>query len=224
MKLHWLTAKRWVAARRVTNEHYRRFLKASLPSPSACFQDIEFVCLDMETTGLDPATAHVLSIGWVSIIGGFVDLSTAETLVVRPKGEVGESAAVHGLTDTVVDQGVDPGQALDRVIEVLTGKVLVVHHAGLDKSLLDRVCRLRYGRRLYMPVVDTLALELRRRSRHHHIEEQQSLRLPDLRVHYGLPWYAAHNCLTDAIATAELLVAMVATHGATDDTRLADLT
>jgi len=64
-------------------------------------------------------------------------------------------------------------------------------------------------------VVDTLALEHRRRRRHHHLDDNASLRLPDLRDAYGLPQYSAHDCLVDAIATAELMLAIAAHHRST---------
>ena len=41
--------------------------------------------------------------------------------------------------------------------------------------------------------------------------------------HTNLPWYRGHNCLTDAVATAELLIAMVATREQHEKTTLADL-
>jgi DNA polymerase-3 subunit epsilon len=95
-------------------------------------------------------------------------------------------------------------------VRVLEGRVLLVHHAGLDKLLLDRLSLLRYEARLYVPYVDTMALELRNQQRQHHIESRKSLRLAELRAHFGLPRYSAHDSLVDAIATAELLIAMVA--------------
>lgn len=110
---------------------------------------------------------------------------------------------------------------MERVIDVLTGRVLVVHHAGLDKKLLDRLCREQFGDRLLVPVIDTLALENRHKSRHHHLEDTRSLRLPDLRDHYNLPWYRGHDCLGDAISTAELLIAMAASRDS--PTTLSDL-
>jgi DNA polymerase-3 subunit epsilon len=170
---------------------------------------MEFVSLDIETTGLDAATADMLSVGWVLIREGKVDLRTAESFIVRPSGGVGNSASVHGLTDTLVGTGLDWGIVLDKIVRVLVGRVLLVHHAGLDKALLDRMCQQRFGHRLPVPVVDTLALEHRRLNRHHHLENNSSLRLYDLRDEYGLPRYAAHDCLVDAIATAELLLAIV---------------
>jgi DNA polymerase-3 subunit epsilon len=217
----WLALKRWAASHRSGDERYKAFLETPAPAPTSRFDDSELVCLDIETTGLDPATVDMLSIGWVVIRGGRVDLSTAESHVVKPTGELGDSPAIHGLTDSVVLQGMSPGEALERVVEVLTGRVLVVHHAGLDKRLLDRFCRQRFGDRLLVPVIDTLALENRRKSRHHHLEDTRSLRLPDLRTHYNLPWYRGHDCLGDAISTAELLIAMVANRDS--PTSLADL-
>jgi len=223
MKYRWLSLRRWRARRRVTHPGYLEFLRTPAPAGTTDFTRAELVCLDIETTGLDSATAAMLSVGWVQIREGFVDLSTAESIVVRSSKDVGHSASVHGLTDTVVGAGVDPRVALDRVINVLRGRVLVVHHAGLDKALLDRMCREFYGDKLLIPVIDTLALEYRRQARQHHIDDTQSLRLPDIRKRYGLPYYSGHNCLTDAISTAELLIAMVATHATEDRATLSEL-
>jgi DNA polymerase-3 subunit epsilon len=218
----WLALKRWKAGHQSADERYRAFLKASPPAPGTRFEEAELVCLDIETTGLDPATVDMLSIGWVLIRNGRVDLSTAESHVVKPTcDELGESPTIHGLTDSVVDQGISPEEAMERVIDVLTGRVLVVHHAGLDKKLLDRLCREQFGDRLLVPVIDTLALENRHKSRHHHLEDTRSLRLPDLRDHYNLPWYRGHDCLGDAISTAELLIAMAASRDS--PTTLSDL-
>ncbi len=210
MKYSWLHAKRRVLSRRPLGEPLRKLLASDLPPRGAAFAEVEFVALDIETTGLNPSTAEVLSVGWVLVRGGRIALSTAESRLVRPSEGVGSSASVHGLTDTVVIQGEHWGDVLDRVVRVLEGRVLLVHHAGLDKLLLDRLCLLRHGARLHVPVVDTLALELREQQRRHHIESRKSLRLAELRSHFGLPRYSSHDSLVDAIATAELLVAMVA--------------
>ena len=210
MKQALLKTQRWWSRRRSTVPPYDSFLDTPVPSSSDAVSAVEFVSLDIETTGLDAAKADMLSVGWVVVRDGRVDLSSAETWIVRPSGEVGDSASVHGLTDTMVGAGLDWGVVIDKIVTALAGRVLVVHHAGLDKALLDRLCRQRYGAPLLVPVVDTLALEHRRQSQRHHIEEGASLKLSDLRSTYGLPRYAAHDCLVDAIATAELLLAMAA--------------
>ena len=212
MKYRWLRMQRWRLARRGYAEPMRGLLSSSLPRLSTPFTGVEFVALDIETTGLDAATADMLSVGWVLVQDGRIRLDTAKSYIVRPRHGVGDSASVHGLTDTVVKAGLDWETVLDRIVDELGGRVLLVHHAGLDKALLDRMCQCRFGTRLHIPVSDTLELELRKQRNKHHLEEGASLRLSDLRDFYGLPRYSAHDCLIDAIATAELLIAMVA-HG-----------
>ncbi len=190
----------------------RELLEVAVPAGGMSIDDVEFVALDIETTGLDAATADMLSVGWTVLEAGRIDLATAETHIVKPDGEVGDSATVHGLTDTVVEAGLPRSMVIDKVVSVMRGRVLLVHHAGLDKGLLDRLCLQQYGCPLLVPVVDTLAVENRRRQRQHHLESGSQLNLSALREHYNLPRYSAHDCLVDAIATAELLLAMRSRH------------
>ena len=223
MSLAWLALRRQWLRHRIHDAPLEGLLNAPLPHRNTSFVECEFVCLDIETTGLDAKTADILSAGWVLIRGGRVDLSTCESHLIQPAGEVGDSASVHGLTDTQVESGQDRRIVFSRIVEVLAGRTLVVHHAGLDKTLLDRLCMSQFGCPLPVPVVDTMALELNRQQRRHHVSEKQSLRLADLRELYGLPYYQAHDCLVDAIATAELLIAMVATHDGPKETRMRQL-
>jgi len=223
MKLAALKLRRWFAGRRAGDGALGRLFSSPLPAASSSFTGTEFLCLDIETTGVDARKAEMLSIGWVLIRAARVEMETAETCIVRPPGEVGESATVHGLTDTLCEAGEDVQGVLERLLEMLCRRVLVVHYAGLDKALLDRLCRRHFGAPLLVPVVDTLALERRVHDRRHHLDEQQSLRLSELRRAYHLPHYSQHDALADAIATAELLLAMVAARGTAERVRLRDL-
>ncbi len=208
---------------RLADNPLARFLDTPPPPASTRFADAGFLCLDLETTGLDPASADLLSVGWVAVAAGVVDLATAESRLARGAAEVGDSATVHGLTDTDVATGDDVSEVLAALLGALAGRVLVVHHAGLDKALLDRLCNAHFGGPLLTPLIDTLALERRRRRRHHHLGDDDSFGLAALRSRYGLPVYAAHDCLIDAVATAELLLAIVADMGARHDVGLQQL-
>ena len=223
MSLWRLKLSRWRHARRVHDNPLARLLKSPLPSASTPFADAEFVCLDIETTGIDASSAEVLSVGWVLVRNARVEIATAQSRLVRPPGEVGDSATVHGLTDSVVEAGEDVVTVLPHILADLESRALVVHFAGLDKTLLDRLCLGHYGAPLIVPVVDTLALERRQMDRRHHLDDKRSLRLSALRADYNLPRYSAHDALADAIATAELLLAMVAARGASHRVTLGEL-
>lgn len=218
-----LRLRRWRLARRLPESPLTELLRSPMPRRSLSFAETEFLCLDIETTGLDPRTAEMLSVGWVVIRQARVEISTATSFIVRPEGAVGESATIHGLTDTHCESGLEIQTVLALIFQALQGRALVVHYAGLDKALLDRLSQNWFGGPVAVPLVDTLALERQRQDRRHHVNEKQSLRLGHLRRAYHLPAYGQHNCLTDAIATAELLLAMVATHGDINTTTLGNL-
>src|SRR5690554_8219328 len=81
----------------------------------------------------------------------------------------------------------------------------------------------RLKEQLLFPVIDTMAIEAYLHPKRNPGRWQQlmgkkpiSIRLPDSRIRYGLPHYAGHNALIDAIATAELFQAQVLHHFSPD--------
>ena len=66
-----------------------------------------------------------------------------------------------------------------------------------------------YGISPDFPVIDTMKIARQWFERRNKEISQGDLRLFNLRKRYGLPSYQAHNALSDAIATAELLQAQI---------------
>lgn len=82
-----------------------RDLAATPPPPLGTpVSAVEFMAVDLETTGLDPRRDHVLAIGWLPVTARQVVLAGAHEAVVRPPPgvDVGASATVHRLTDDTV--------------------------------------------------------------------------------------------------------------------------
>ena len=90
----------------------RDYLARPFPDPSEQHTALRLLAVDLETTGLEPARDHILSIGFVPVDGLRIVLSGARQLVVRSDTEVGQSAAIHGLTDDAVAAGVPLADAL----------------------------------------------------------------------------------------------------------------
>ena len=186
------------------------FLAAPLPSRRADVRDLEFVALDLEMTGLDPRRDEIASIGYVLIKQHRICLEQAHHQLIQIDGSVAQSATLHGLVDADLSDGAPLGEALLRLLDVLAGRVLVLHHAPLDLGFLHVACRRLWDAPLVMRVVDTLALARRRHHGTHREPKDGELRLHAARSQYGLPRYGAHNALSDALATAELYLAIVA--------------
>lgn len=187
------------------------YLATAFPARSADYRDIEFVALDLETTGLDSGRDEILSFGLVSLKAGRIELGTAEHYLVAPRGPIPEtSATLHHITDDAAAKGGALAQVLPKVLSRLGGRVLLGHHVGLERAFLDAACRRLYGTGFLVPLVDTEDLIRRWLERRDEAFGGHHLRLHALRERYGLPRYKAHNALTDALGTAELFCAFVA--------------
>ncbi len=189
----------------------RDYLAHPLPARHADVREMEFVALDLETTGLDPQHDEIASVGYVEVRNGRVCLATARHRLVRIEGSVAQSATLHHLVDAQLAEGLPLDEVLGELLETLAGRALILHHAPFDLGFLNAACRRFWDVPLNAYVVDTLALARRRHHRGAHREPKKGeLRLHALRTRYGLPRYAAHDALSDALATAELFLAFVA--------------
>lgn len=189
----------------------RRYLATPPPHPSTEVSRLRLLAVDLETTGLDPRTDRILSVGFVPVDGLAIDLAGASQLLCHTDAEVGQSATVHGITDDAIAKGDDPQHVLERVADALTGRVLLAHHAGIETGFLSAASERLFGVKLPMTAVDTMLLQARiLGSQAGDDLPPGALRLWTARDHVGLPRYAAHRALTDALACAELYLAQVA--------------
>ncbi|MEM7704272.1 MAG: 3'-5' exonuclease [Pseudomonadota bacterium] len=199
---------------RMRRRRYRRLVSDSplthLWSTTRCDVDYESVLsLDLETTGLDPKNDDIVSMGWVALERGRIRLSTASHLLIRSSAPIAPSATIHGIREMDRQQGIDATDGLAQLLDAMHNRTLLVHGARLDIGVLDRYCRAAYGAPLLMPVIDTLALAQQRAARASQPPAQGALRLMSLRKQHGLPDATSHNALGDALATAELALAML---------------
>lgn len=203
-------ARRRRLSRRAPPGPLRALLESNWPPPRRPCHETEFLALDMETTGLDPARDAIVSLGWVRIEALAVRLDSATHRIVRPGSSIPEaSAVIHRITDDMAAQGIDLTEALDELFASLRGRVLLAHHARIERGFLRRACKEFYGLDLDVPVADTLRLAQRRLARQSSPPPAGALRLDALRQRYNLPRYRAHNALSDAIATSELFIAQL---------------
>ena len=187
-----------------------RLLEQPWPGASTSLAELKLLAVDIETTGFDAKRDQIISIGWVPIDGAEIRLGGAGYHVIRSEQSVGHSATVHQLTDAMLREGVALPEALEAFFEALRGRVMLAHFASLESSFLDVACQRHFDAPLRAPVVDTFALERRHMERMGTYPRGEDLRLARVRERYGLPWYSNHNALSDALACAELYLALIA--------------
>lgn len=213
----------WMA--RAPEGPLRDYYQVPFTPMDADWRSIDYLALDFETTGLDPQSDEILSVGHTVIRGHTMKLAENEHYLVKPSQPIPEaSAVVHGILDDHIEQAVSMREALPWLLEALAGKVMIAHHAAVEYGFLNRACRAVYGYSFNCPVVDTLALEVRAFRRRDEAPKSGDLRLANVRRRYGLPRYRAHNALIDAIAAGEVFLAQAADRSGRKPAQLADLT
>ncbi|AJQ97364.1 3'-5' exonuclease [Gynuella sunshinyii] len=171
----------------------------------------KYLVLDMETTGLNVATDHLLSLGWVAIDDGIIKLSTAQLLLVNHGAVSKDTVGLHMITDQDInDQGIPVKTALEYLYQALQGRLLIVHHAPVEIGFLTRLWRQIALPSLQINLFDTLLFERIQKNKIQEYVRDDAFRLNNCRRRYNLPEYGGHNALTDALATAELFLAQVA--------------
>lgn len=188
----------------------QRYLNTPFPVLKTPIDELSYLVLDFEMTGLDARTEAILSIGYTLIQDMRVKLGKSNHQIVKINREIPpDSILIHGITDDRMQDGEHLHQVMDKLFAMMAGRVLLVHYASVEKNFLQAYCQRQYGFTIPMMMLDTLAIEQRYRQRHGMGVGGSQLRLYNLRTQYGLPRYKAHNAMTDAIATAELFLAQL---------------
>jgi DNA polymerase-3 subunit epsilon len=181
---------------------------------------LTYWALDLETSGLRPGSDQILSVGLVPVRSGVVRLAEQYYTLVRPENPSAlsfEGLRAHHILPSELEHAPALAAVLPEIDLRLREGVLLLHFARLDLAFLRQAYR---QARLDWPrpkLVDTVELMLKlgyRQQRFSPYPKAPPTALPEAREHLGLPRYRNHHALSDALATAELFLALRARLGA----------
>lgn len=176
---------------------------------------IEFLVVDVETTGLSTSNDVILQVGAV-ITDTQGRIKRSFSTYVRPGNGTlpwntphPPAHEIHGITNDDVNGGLSTRRALRRLRRLAKRRVLVAHNAKFDYGFIASESR-RHSIALEVdsPVC---TLEL---SRKLDPKRAESHRLAMLCERYNIPLDNAHDALCDATATARLLSILIKNHDA----------
>ena len=179
--------------------------------------DTLFAVVDLETTGFNPAKDRIVQMAAVVMDGRGRVVDTFDT-VVRPESpDQYEHGAehVHGISREMVQNGMPLRQALQKIWSITEGRVFTAHNARFDVSFLEAESeRVGMGRQVDR-YLDTLAL-----ARSADKEKQRKHSLEALCEHYGVERERAHEAMSDAKATAQILMQLITELGVSSQDQL----
>jgi DNA polymerase-3 subunit epsilon len=120
---------------------------------------VRFVVLDSETTGLDPRHDRLITIGSVGVHGGEIQIDDSFDALIRVD-ENTSAVAVHGVTRDESRSGIEEPEALERFLDYVRDGVIVGHHIGHDVATFDAAYERHWGMRLLNRSMDTMDLTL----------------------------------------------------------------
>ena len=159
-----------------------------------------FICIDLETTGLNPKKDRIIEIGAVKVRNGQV-VETFQQLI-DPKQQLEERVELlTGISSKELEGKPTIQQILPEVKDFLGEDVLLGHRVLFDYSFLKRAFtneKIAFERK----GIDTLKLARQ------FVTDSESKKLESLCKHYGIT-HQAHRALGDALATVELYQRLV---------------
>ncbi len=179
------------------------------PDLSTPWRQADFCVVDFETTGLDPASDEIISFAALHIARGRLRLDDARYQLIRPRRMPGrETILIHGLRRAELVDAPSLAEALDGLLEALTGRAMVAHVASIEAGFLGAALG-EHGIRLINPIIDTAALaaelfRLRDQGR------TAPVGLTPLAETLGLPVHRPHEADGDALTTAQVFLALAA--------------
>jgi DNA polymerase-3 subunit epsilon len=198
---------RALAPRRATDPAAVAYTSAARPAGRARWREARWCALDFELTGLDRRYDEIISFGAIPIDGARIRLAGATSGLVRPSRELSEaSIRVHGIRAADLARAPTLDEAMEPLLQALTGRVLIAHSAAVETTFLKRALS-RQRLRIRGPVVDTEMLGLlwlyeRDRALRPHIQ------LRELARELGLPADRPHVAVGDALTTAQVFLAL----------------
>jgi DNA polymerase III subunit epsilon len=172
-----------------------RFLRRAAPLERA-----RWLVIDCETSGLDPARDRLLSVGAVAVQGGRILLGDAHAALVRQAApSAPHNILVHGIGGDAQRSGRPQEEVIAELEALLGDSTAVGFHAAFDAAVLQRA-GLRRRRWLDLePLAQVL-----------HPAERHRSSLDEWLELFGIEHAGRHDALLDALASAELFLALLA--------------
>ena len=172
-------------------------------TPETLIESAELVVFDLETTGLAASRDRMCEIGAVRVRALEI-AETFETLVDPGVALPPTIARLTGLRDADLRRAPRQELAVRRFLAFAGDAPLAAHNARFDVGFLDRAVQGLTGRRVAAVVVDTVWLARRLLQR-----RSERFSLAQLAHFFGTATEPCHRALPDALATAEILVALL---------------
>ena len=175
-----------------------RWSLAAWRSTQQLLDDVEFVVIDTETTGLRPGPDRVIEVACVRVRGGEA-IDSFQTLINPIRRIPPFIAQFTGITQEMVNDAPTAKEIMPDVMHFIDGAIVVGHNVGFDIGFLSYEAQL-IGRAFPPDGLDTIPLARR------FCPGLKRFKLDMVASHLNIPTMNRHRALGDASVTAAVFL------------------
>ncbi len=170
-----------------------------------------FIVFDTETTGLDPKSDRILSIGAVGVHNWQIDLNDhLECYLRQNQQSSSKEVAIHGILPVDKEHMLHESVAIRNFVTYIGNAILVGHHVSFDVNMINQALRRMELPPLRNKTVDTQRLAMRLKPPSQGYAQPGTYGLDDLCKQYRIPCSDRHTAAGDAYITAVLFLKLLA--------------
>lgn len=170
-----------------------------------------FVVLDTETTGLNPKSDNIISVGAVKLLNNTIDIGASLSIHIKNYGVVNRDAiSIHGVLPNQ-NQGVDEWTLAQILLNYLSNNILVGHHIGFDIMMINKMLK-----KLELPIIKNFSIDtayLIKRIENplnaYNLLDQKDYSLDELSQRFDIVTKQRHTAAGDAYITALVFIKLL---------------
>ena len=166
----------------------------------------EYVCLDCETSGLNPQKDEILSIGAVHIKDNKILMRKTFNIFLKPSKNINvESIKIHHIRAIDLENGMDPKDAILQLLEFIGSKPIVGYYIKFDVAIISRYTKKFIGINLPNETIEVSSMYYKTRKKSSDYEFID-LKFDTILKNLNIPALGKHDALNDAIMTSMMFL------------------
>jgi len=166
----------------------------------------EYVCFDCETTGLDPKTDDIISIGAVIIKDNMIVSSKKFVKFVKPKTKLqADAIKVHHIRECDLEDAEDIDEVIEEFLEFIGSRTLVGYYLEFDIAMINKYLKPKLGISLPNKIHEVSAIYY-----DYKIEAipqgNVDLRFDTIMSDLNIPTMGKHDAYNDALMTSLIFI------------------
>ena len=166
----------------------------------------EYVCLDCETSGLNPQKDEILSIGAVHIKDNKILMRKTFNIFLKPSKNINvESIKIHHIRPVDLKNGIDAQEAIYQLLDFIGSRPIVGYYIKFDVAIISRYTKEFIGIKLPNKTIEVSSMyykTIRKRSDYQFVD----LRFDTILKKLDIPILGKHDALNDALMTAMIFL------------------